>query len=272
MAKVSKPRKGERPKAPGKARRKGPAPASPLSSRAAPAETSAPSPAKSTVVSFETGYRLLVSRMRRVAHDVRNALNDVDLQAAYMAEYCSGLVNPEMDFPAEFERLRKSISITARTLLSHSGALNPGVIPSGQLMEEFKDVLKKVGEECAERGIGVSVALSDTLLRCETCRIFFLNIVSSIILGVGSDRNGRSDAGITGNVIYADQMLRLELVFSEQLDIGPERRARYLSFGEIRAFITGLGGSLTISPDAETQGQILELRLPDPQLGPCGYL
>src|SRR5947208_519401 len=89
--------------------------------------------------------------VRQVTHDVRNGLNSMDLQAAYLNEL---LTDPEaID---ELRRLRGLIQTTARQLQSISSNFwtsTPNLVTYsvGILIEDLRDRLKKTFAESAEK-------------------------------------------------------------------------------------------------------------------------
>src|SRR4051794_8712883 len=89
--------------------------------------------------------------VRQVTHDVRNGLNSMDLQAAYLNEL---ITDPEA--VDELRRLRGLIQTTARQLQAISGNFwtgTPSLVTYSAriLIEDLQDRLKKTFHEYAEK-------------------------------------------------------------------------------------------------------------------------
>src|SRR5215467_9288088 len=86
----------------------------------------------------------VVKFIRQLGHDIRNNLNAVELQSAYLAELA-----PDGELKDEVKRLREMVSAIGTALQKLGGALgqttpNPISYPAADFVE---DVKQKLGKE-----------------------------------------------------------------------------------------------------------------------------
>lgn len=126
---------------------------------------SGPDPIENVSVPFER----IAGLIRHLTHDIRNGLNTIDLQAAFLQE----LVTDPEALP-EIKRIRTMVSTNARALQSFSatfwlGAIHPVTYSAKIFVEDFRarltSVLPAQGEEIAwtqklgEESIAVDIEL-----------------------------------------------------------------------------------------------------------------
>src|SRR5260370_989884 len=108
----------------------------------------------------------MVKFVRQLSHDIRNNLNPVELQSAYLAEMAQ---DPEMK--NEIQRLREMISEVGRNLQGLTSGLsqaNPTPIsyPAADLIEDLKQKLAKTFADNAAK-VTWDVQLKDAALKIE---------------------------------------------------------------------------------------------------------
>jgi signal transduction histidine kinase len=111
----------------------------------------APDPTSQFTGNIKVPFERIAAFIRQVTHDVRNSLNAMDLQAAYILEIAS---DPEAT--EEISRMRAQITQSARSLQSLSANFwlpQPSMIPyqASIFMEDFRDRLAKVVPEKISR-------------------------------------------------------------------------------------------------------------------------
>jgi K+-sensing histidine kinase KdpD len=208
--------------------------------------------------------------IRQVTHDVRNGLNSMDLQAAYMAEL---LTDPEAQ--EELSRLRGLIQNTARQLQSLSSnfyTTKPSLVvySIGILVEDLQArLLKGFPEKAAEVTWKVDIGEEEAV--AIDIEMFFGAIIRLFENAFGYAEPGGS---IAADARIEDD--RFVLVISETRSSVPSdpdrwgeepfvstRRGGYgLGIFRARAFLSAQSGDLQISHDSGRNLLLTRVSLP----------
>lgn len=130
-----------------------------------------PDPAGQFAGNVQIPFHRISSFVRQLSHDVRNGLNAIDLQAAYVAEIC-----PDAESREELKRMRTQIQQSARALQAMSGNFwvsKPSFVTysAAIFVEDFQDRLKKQYPEKAGL-VAWNVSLKDEVISIDIEMIF----------------------------------------------------------------------------------------------------
>jgi signal transduction histidine kinase len=219
----------------------------------------------------------VINLVRQVTHDVRNGLNAIDLQAAFVAELAG-----EGEVGEELGKLRKMVChVTSdmQELSSRFGELRPVIMeyPVGELLqgvkeaveEEFRTQAKriiwevKVGEEEMEMDYTL---LLNVLMELTRNAIYFREGDQAIHFTAWNDR---------GNVVFEVRQSRAQPVTGEadwgRAPLASNRRGGYgLGLFYVRRVLDTLGGTLEPGYDAKSRELRVRLTLPLKRAGRSG--
>jgi K+-sensing histidine kinase KdpD len=211
----------------------------------------------------------LAGFIRQVTHDVRNSLNAIDLQAAYLAELVT-----DTEARDEVRRLRGIIQSTARQLQGISsnfwtGTPNLVTYSAKILIEDLQDRLKKTFPEQSPR-VAWHVRLDDESIALDL--EMFFNAVARIF--ENTFQFGEAGATIEAHSFADGDEFVLEFhepktsLDSDPATWGEEplvstRRGGYgLGLYRARSFLAVLGGKLQISHDSGSNLLLTRVILP----------
>jgi K+-sensing histidine kinase KdpD len=211
----------------------------------------------------------MVKFVRQLSHDIRNNLNAVELQSAYLAELAQ---DPEMK--NEIQRLREMISEVGRNLQGLTSGLSqasptPISYPAADFIEDLK---QKLAKDFAENAAKVTwdVQLKDETLQIDPqlAQQAFLELFSNAFQ---HERNLKS---IAAKAYIDNDRLVFELrepkarfdLSTENWGREPLRNVSQGHYGiglhRVRSIVEAHGGSLRADYDRKTSTLVTRLALP----------
>ncbi len=202
-------------------------------------------------------FERIAKFVRQVTHDVRNGLNAMDLQAAYVTELIS-----EPDAAEELKRLRALIQQSARSLQGLSANFwlpQPNLIPYNAkiFIEDFRERHARLHPEVAAK-----VQWTDTLEK-ENVNIDIEMMFTALVeVFQNAFQFGASDQPITARVLGEEGRFVLEVreemaalpSAAESWGLEPfvsTRRGAYgLGLFRARMILTAHGGDIQFSPES----------------------
>jgi K+-sensing histidine kinase KdpD len=123
-------------------------------------------PSEDRTDSLNVAWSDVVRFIRQLSHDLRNHLNAIELQSAYISE-----LERDAELKSEIKRLREMISGMTSTLQSLSTAVSevkPNLIPY-QAMDLAKDLRKKIDHDFSRESavINWNIQLGDAMLNVD---------------------------------------------------------------------------------------------------------
>ena len=211
----------------------------------------------------------VASFVRQVTHDVRNTLNSLDLQAAYLLE-----LSTDPEAVEELKRMRSLIHDSARDLQGLSSNFRssaPSLIPyeARILVEDFRDRLHRTHPEQAGR-IEWEVDVHDESVLVDI-EMFFGALVKVV---ENTFTFSQPDATISANVFIDEGRLFLDLSQpSEAPESDPARWGREpfvttrrggygLGLFRARGFLASHGGDLSFRHDSGRNLLLTRVSLP----------
>jgi signal transduction histidine kinase len=213
----------------------------------------------------------LVNFVRQVTHDVRNGLNAIDLQAAFVAE-----IAPPGEFADEIGKLRGMVNHVTRDMQELSARfaeLRPVLMsyPVHEFMMGLKEAVEEEFDTQAKRLVWEVKAgevememdytlLTQALMELVRNAIYFREGDDAIHFTVWNDR---------GNVVFEVRQKKAPLTGVDdwgRLPLTSGRRGGYgLGLFYVRRILDTLGGEL--EPDYDGQSGELRVRLTLPLIG-----
>ena len=211
----------------------------------------------------------VVKFIRQLGHDIRNNLNAVELQSAYLAELA-----PDGELKDEVKRLREMVSAIGAALQKLSGALgqtapSPIAYPAADFVE---DVKQKVAQEFPDKSAKVKwdVQLNDEKLQVDP----IIAQQAFVELFENAFRHERNFTGITakahseaGNFVFELHEPKAKFEHSTK-DWGREP-LRYIGQGHyglglnrVRVVIEAHGGKFGADYDASASTLTTRITLP----------
>ena len=211
----------------------------------------------------------MVKFVRQVSHDIRNNLNAVELQSAYLAELAE-----EGEMKNEVQRLREMISqigISLQRLTAGLSQANPNLIPypAADFVEDLKQKLAKEYPDNAAK-VTWEVQLKDATLQVDPQLVqqAFLEIFSNAFQHERNIKSITAKAYIDSNRFVfelREPKARFELS-TENWGREPLRNVSQGHYGlglnRARSIAEAHGGDFRAEYDRKTSALITTLRLP----------
>ena len=219
----------------------------------------------------------LVNFVRQVTHDVRNGLNAIDLQSAFIAE-----IAPEGEVAEELGKLRKMVSHITRDmqeLSSRFGELRPVFMeyPIQEFLLGLKEAVDAEFENQAKRIVWEEKAGDEEMTMDYT---LLTNALMELVRNAIYFREGDAAIHFTvwnekGNVVFEVRQARSRPATDWEAwgrePLSSSRRGGYgLGLFYVRRILDTLGGALATGYDAKSGELRVRLVLPLKGPGPDG--
>jgi K+-sensing histidine kinase KdpD len=207
--------------------------------------------------------------IRQLSHDLRNDLNAIELQSAYIVE-----LENNKEFKNEIKRLREMISGLASTLqrLSRAvGEVRPTLIPY-QAADFMQDLREKIDRDFPKesREISWDIQLGDAMLNVDPQ--FFEEAFTELF--ANAFRHDRGQGPLVASAKIDDKGFLFTLhepkarfdLPTQNWGREPLRKMRQRHYGlglnRVRAIVEAHGGELNAQYDPKVSALITTLRLP----------
>jgi len=216
----------------------------------------------------------LVNFVRQVSHDVRNGLNAIDLQAAYLLEIAG-----QGEMREELVKLRRIVShVTGemQELASRFGEVRPALMeyPVAEFLQGLKEGVEREFEKQAKRIIWeVKVGAEEMTMDYALLTGALTELARNAIYFREGDQAIRLSAWIAdGNAIFEVSQGRSQPVTGAgewgRAPLASSRRGGYgLGLFHVRRIVDALGG--TLEPVYDAGSRELKVRMSLPVKGPA---
>jgi K+-sensing histidine kinase KdpD len=211
----------------------------------------------------------MVRFVRQLSHDLRNHLNAVELQSAYLNE-----LTQDAELKSEIRRLREMVAQVSRSLQHLSAALtevNPVFIPY-RAADFFSDLKEKVAESFGDRATKISwdIEVGEAELNIDPPLLLqaFLELFTNAFQHEpGNGTPAATATASTGRFVFTlrEPKTRFELS-TENWGREPLRTASQGHYGlglsRVRAILEAQGGELSARYDPAASALLTTITLP----------